>query len=423
MPSVDDTLERRGVDHVRGVDDLGGLAARLEAGAQRALDLAERDRVHLRPLLAGEPQQVQVRAGLLRVANHVEGGERADALADHVGVVDVAGRAEALGQRADLRRVDRLRPGVHAGLANRSHGRQRCTASARRRHGRAFAPAASRRARRDSLGAAAGGCSHAPEAAARRTRRELVAASLASLCRPARGCARVRCRPRAAAFPRGPRRPDRPALVRQLRRDGPRTGGAARARAAPGLRDPVWGFRTRPRAGRLLRAAAELAALPAVGVDRTLVRRQRLSRGDRGRRGRARGRAGGRAARALLALGRLDGLRRDAQRHGRRQAADRPQRRLERRRRGAPADRDGHAPERRRSRAPLRRLAARRSAGGGPERGRLRAVAQFLHRRFAGGPDAARSGRTVRLSSARATSPRASRSSNARACAASPASR
>jgi hypothetical protein len=104
----DDALECRVVDHVRGVDQLGRLAARPEARAQRPFDLPERDRVHPRALRAHQPQDVQVRAGLLRVAHHVEGGERADPLADHVRGVDVAGRAEALGLLADLPRVDAL---------------------------------------------------------------------------------------------------------------------------------------------------------------------------------------------------------------------------------------------------------------------------------------------------------------------------
>ena len=45
-------------------------------------------------------------------------------------------------------------------------------------------------------------------------------------------------------------------------------------------------------------------------------------------------------------------------------------------------------PTRRRSRTPLRRLAAGRPAGGGPQRSRLRAVAQLLRSRSAGGADA-----------------------------------
>ena len=104
----EDPIECRAVDHVRGVDQLGRLPPGLEARAQRPLDLAEGDRVHQRALLAHQPQDVQVRAGLLRVAHHVEGGERADALADHLRGVDVAGRAEALGQAADSCRVDAL---------------------------------------------------------------------------------------------------------------------------------------------------------------------------------------------------------------------------------------------------------------------------------------------------------------------------
>ena len=107
MPSVDDALERRRVDHVRGVDQLGGLAAGPEARAQRALDLAERNGVHQRALLAHQPQHVQVRAGLLRVAHHVEGGERADALADHVGDSRRSRACRSVSASvADLRRVD-----------------------------------------------------------------------------------------------------------------------------------------------------------------------------------------------------------------------------------------------------------------------------------------------------------------------------
>lgn len=96
-------VERAGVDGDAVLDDggqggvvnqvgrehhAGRLARGLEAGGQAALDLAQRHRVHHHALGAHQAQDVQVGAGLLRVADDVEAAQLGDALADDGGIVD-----------------------------------------------------------------------------------------------------------------------------------------------------------------------------------------------------------------------------------------------------------------------------------------------------------------------------------------------
>ena len=59
-----------------------------------AEDFAGADRIDQRPLAADEIENREIRAGLLRVADHVEGRQIGDAATDHGGVVDESGRAK-----------------------------------------------------------------------------------------------------------------------------------------------------------------------------------------------------------------------------------------------------------------------------------------------------------------------------------------
>ncbi|MCY1424947.1 hypothetical protein D9M71_407200 [compost metagenome] len=79
--------QRGAVEQVAGQHHAGRFTLGRVAGQQRAFDLAEGHRVHLHALLAHQPQNAQVGAGLLGEADHVEALELGDALADHRGVV------------------------------------------------------------------------------------------------------------------------------------------------------------------------------------------------------------------------------------------------------------------------------------------------------------------------------------------------
>src|SRR3989304_3090896 len=100
---LDDEFERLAVEEVGGEDDLGRmrLLARLEAGGDRAVNLAGADAVDERAVAAHQVEDRQVGAGLLGVANGVKLAELGDAADDGGGVVDVNGRAEPAGERGD----------------------------------------------------------------------------------------------------------------------------------------------------------------------------------------------------------------------------------------------------------------------------------------------------------------------------------
>ena len=108
---LEHAVEGRRVDHVGGVDEARRVAAAVVAGPDRPLHLAERDRVDQAALLAKESQHVQVRAGLLREADHVEGLQRGHPLAHHVGVVEIIRGAMLAGDARHERGIDRLHGG------------------------------------------------------------------------------------------------------------------------------------------------------------------------------------------------------------------------------------------------------------------------------------------------------------------------
>ena len=71
---LDDEVERLAVEDVGGEDDLGRmrLLARLEAGGDRAVNLAGADAVDERAVAAHQVEDRQIGAGFLGVANRVE---------------------------------------------------------------------------------------------------------------------------------------------------------------------------------------------------------------------------------------------------------------------------------------------------------------------------------------------------------------
>jgi hypothetical protein len=74
MPSATTLASVASVDQVGGEHDARVCPRRVRvAGGQRALDLAQRHRVHHHALLAHQAQQVHVGIGLLRIADGVEG--------------------------------------------------------------------------------------------------------------------------------------------------------------------------------------------------------------------------------------------------------------------------------------------------------------------------------------------------------------
>ena len=73
MPCSHDQIERLAVEDVGRVDDRRRIALRPVAGRQGAADLARADRVDQHAVAADQVEDGQVRAGLLGVANDVEG--------------------------------------------------------------------------------------------------------------------------------------------------------------------------------------------------------------------------------------------------------------------------------------------------------------------------------------------------------------
>ena len=93
------------VHHVGGEHDVAVQVVAMAgcvAGGQGAQDFAARDGVHLHALLAHQPQDVDVGAGLLRKADGVEGLELGDACADGGGVIDPQRRTVLVGQGPEL---------------------------------------------------------------------------------------------------------------------------------------------------------------------------------------------------------------------------------------------------------------------------------------------------------------------------------
>ncbi len=83
-----------------------GSPAGSKPAASAALDLAQRHRVDLHALFAHQAQDVQVGAGLLRVADDVEAAQLGDALADDGGVVDPQRGAVLGGELGELARIE-----------------------------------------------------------------------------------------------------------------------------------------------------------------------------------------------------------------------------------------------------------------------------------------------------------------------------
>ena len=71
---------------------------RIVPGRQRALNLAQRHRIHLHALLAHQAQNVDIGAGLLRKTHHVELAQLGNLAADNLRVVNPNRAAEFGGQ-------------------------------------------------------------------------------------------------------------------------------------------------------------------------------------------------------------------------------------------------------------------------------------------------------------------------------------
>ena len=99
---VDDRVGRRqGIPPNRRGRCVGG-----KAGGERPVDLAGAHRVNQHPLTPHEIEHGDVRAGLLREANSIPGGQVAAPLADHVGVVGIQRRAVFADKLGDRRTGD-----------------------------------------------------------------------------------------------------------------------------------------------------------------------------------------------------------------------------------------------------------------------------------------------------------------------------
>ena len=97
----DTEIEGVGVEDVGGVDDRRRVAGGDVAGGQGAADLAAAGGVDQRAAAAEEVKNRQVRAGLLRVADDVEGGQVGQPPQDDGGVVHERRRAEPPRQLGD----------------------------------------------------------------------------------------------------------------------------------------------------------------------------------------------------------------------------------------------------------------------------------------------------------------------------------
>ena len=75
---------------------------RIVSGSQRALDLAQRHRIHLHALLAHQAKDVDIRAGLLRKTHYVELAQLSNLAADNLRVVDPNRAAELGGQTQQI---------------------------------------------------------------------------------------------------------------------------------------------------------------------------------------------------------------------------------------------------------------------------------------------------------------------------------
>ena len=91
MLVLDAQVEGLGVEDVGRVDDRRRIALAAIAGGQGPADLAAADRIDQRPVAAEQIEDRQVRAGLLGVADVVEGGQVAQPLQDHGRIVDEVG--------------------------------------------------------------------------------------------------------------------------------------------------------------------------------------------------------------------------------------------------------------------------------------------------------------------------------------------
>ena len=91
----EDERERLLVEEVGGQHEVRGLARAAVADPERPLGLPGRDGVDGNALRAQEPEEVDVRACLLGVADEIEALEVGDPGADHLGLVAVDGRPES----------------------------------------------------------------------------------------------------------------------------------------------------------------------------------------------------------------------------------------------------------------------------------------------------------------------------------------
>jgi hypothetical protein len=90
-----------GVEDVGRIDQWRRVAGGHVAGGQGAADFARADRIDQGPVAAEQFEHGQVRAGLLRIADVVEGGQVGQPLEHDGGIVDERGRAIALRQIGD----------------------------------------------------------------------------------------------------------------------------------------------------------------------------------------------------------------------------------------------------------------------------------------------------------------------------------
>ena len=94
----DTQLQRLRVKDIGRVDDRVRLSRGGVSGGQGAADFEGADRVDRGPSFFDEPENRQIGACLLRVADHVEGGQIVQPATNHRGVVYEQGRSELLGQ-------------------------------------------------------------------------------------------------------------------------------------------------------------------------------------------------------------------------------------------------------------------------------------------------------------------------------------
>jgi hypothetical protein len=121
---LDHARQRGCIQQIGRVHHLRGIGAQIEARDSRPLDLAERHRIDARALGTQKPQNVHVRARLLRIPDHIERTQLSHPLADRRRIVHIAGRSIGLRDPLqDSRALGRQR--IHAGGRLAHHGRRR----------------------------------------------------------------------------------------------------------------------------------------------------------------------------------------------------------------------------------------------------------------------------------------------------------